>query len=43
MAVNLRKYAAKNINPTIDNGNNPNQNGSNHQRTMMGAILKSFG
>jgi len=38
-AVNLKKYAAQNTNPTKDNGNNPNQNSSNHQKPMIGTIL----
>ncbi|MFU0788524.1 IS1182 family transposase [Virgibacillus proomii] len=39
MAVNLRKYIAMNRSQTIDNGNNPTKNGSNHQKPMIGTIF----
>ncbi|MFB4166775.1 IS1182 family transposase [Virgibacillus sp. JSM 102003] len=40
MAMNLRKYNAMNTNPTIPNHNNLNQNGSKHQKLMIGTIFK---
>ena len=42
MAVNLRKYTAMNTNPTIDDENNSNSKGSNHQFLMIGTFLKIF-
>ena len=40
MAVNLRKYTAMNRNQTVDNKNNPKQNGSDHQKPMIGTIFQ---
>ncbi|UFU00692.1 IS1182 family transposase [Radiobacillus kanasensis] len=42
MAVNLRKYTAMNANSTIDGDHNSNQNGSHHQKPMMGTIFRLF-
>ncbi|WP_174615990.1 IS1182 family transposase [Virgibacillus ihumii] len=42
MAVNLRKYTAMNVNQPTDHKNNPNQNGSDHQQSMIGTIFKLF-
>lgn len=40
MAVNLRKYTAMNRNQTVDNKSNPKQNGSDHQKPMIGTIFQ---
>ncbi|MBP2079958.1 hypothetical protein J2Z64_004267 [Oceanobacillus polygoni] len=42
MAVNLRKYTAKNTNQTTGNENTPTKNGSDHQKPAIGTIFKLF-
>ena len=40
LAVNLRKYIARNRNQPIDPENHPTKNGSNHQKPMIGTIFQ---
>ena len=43
MAVNLRKYIAKQPTPPIDNKNDSNKNGSDYQRPIIGTIVFVIG